>query len=493
MKKAIIIGSGFGALSLGIRLQAKGYTVSIFEKNDIPGGHASQFKEKGYTFDMGPSLITAPEIINRIFSSAGKKMEDYVELTALDPFYRVYYHDKTFIDYSGDSKKMIAQMAVFNKKDSLNYEKFLNYSKKNYNAVITEGLGSTPFNKISTMFKFMPRALKMMALFPGHFMTSRYFKNPKHRFLFSFHPLFIGGNPFNVPAIYLMISYLEKAEGVHFTKGGMYSLVQAFVKLFKELGGELHTSSPVSEIFIKEGRTVGIQSNDRYHEADIVISNADVNHTYSQLVNIKYRRKWKNRKLSKARYSMSSFILYLGVKKKYPQLRHHSLILSERYKELVRDIFKKKVLPDDFSMYIHVPTRTDESMAPEGSESIYILIPVANLQSKINWKEKGKEFANKIIDFLEHDFGMEDLKNNIEVKRYFTPQDFKEKRNSAHGSPWGMEPVLWQSAYFRPHNKSEDIPNLYLVGAGTDPGGGLPGVMLSAEATEKLIIHDFGV
>ncbi|MFP4544576.1 MAG: phytoene desaturase family protein [Candidatus Kapaibacterium sp.] len=490
MKKAAIIGSGFGGLSLGIRLQAKGWQVKIFEKNSQPGGHANQLLKKGYKFDMGPSLITAPDILGNVFKSAGKNIEDYLDLLLLDPYYRIYFHDKSYIDYSGDEEFMKAQMAVFNKGDAGKYDKFIENSRKIYEAVIKEGLGSTPFNKPSVMAKFVPKAMSMKAFYSSYGLASKYFSDFRHRFMFSFHPLFIGGNPFRVPAIYLMISYLEKEGGVWFTKGGMKSLVDAFVKVFSELGGEISLDSEVREIKLDNGKAKGIITDKEDYDCDIVISNADVTHTYSKLIKGDASKRWSKQKLEKSKFSMGAFLLYLGVRKKYPELLHHTLILSPRYKPLIDDIFDNKILPDDFSMYLHVPTRSDESMAPEGCESIYVLVPVANLQSGINWDEKARPFANTIINFLEADFNMVGLRENIEVEEIFTPKDFMEQRNSHMGTPWGMEPVLAQTAYFRPHNKSEDIENLYLVGAGTHPGGGLPGVMLSAEATEKLIVED---
>lgn len=492
-KKAIIIGSGFGGLAMAVRLQARGYEVTILEKNAKPGGHAYQFEKDGYTFDMGPSLITAPFIIENIFRTANKELKDYIELLPLDPYYRIYFHDKTFIDYSGHTDEMKSQMAKFNADDASKYEEFIDFSEKVYNAVIVEGLGSSPFNKLSTMLKFVPSAMKIRAFDSSYKIAARYFQDFRHRFMFSFHPLFIGGNPFRVPAIYLMISYLEKVGGIWFTKGGMYSLVEAFVKLFKDIGGKVITNAPVSEIKIENGKTTGVTANDEFYPADLVVSNADLTHTYKDLIDESHRKKWKNSKFDRAKYSMGTFLLYLGVKKKYPQLLHHTLILSPRYKHLVEDIFDNKILPDDFSMYLHVPSRTDPGMAPEGSESIYVLIPTTNLQGNVNWKDMKRKYANKIINFLEAEFDLVDLRENIEVEVSYTPEDFLKNRNSAHGSPWGFEPTLTQSAWFRPHNRSEDISNLYFVGAGTHPGAGLPGVMLSAEATERLIVEDFNI
>ncbi len=493
MKKIIIIGSGFGGLAEAIRLQARGFEVTIFEKNAMVGGHAYQLKKSGYTFDMGPSLITAPDIIQSVFSTAGRDMHDYLDLVKLDPYYRIYFHDGTQIDYSGHAEAMKAQMARFNPRDAANYDRFMQDCRGIYDTVITDGLGATPFVKLKTMLDFIPRALQLKALHPAYHFVKRYFQDPRHLFTFSFHPLFIGGNPFRAPSVYLMIPYLEKVGGVWFSIGGMYSLVQAFARVFEEQGGRIETSAEVTEIVVKNGRVVGAMANRKFHSADAVISNADWAHTHLDLIEPEHRRKWTDRRIKKFGYSMSAFLLYMGVRRQYPQLLHHTLILSERYKELIRDIFDKKILADDFSMYLHAPTRTAPSMAPEGCESLYVLIPVPNLAGAVDWEQTAQPFAEKILRFLEEDFGLQDLRANLEVLEIFTPENFKQKQNAYLGSAWGVEPKLTQTAYFRPHNRSEDVKNLYFVGAGTHPGAGVPGVLLTAAATEKLVLEDLGV
>ncbi len=491
-KKIIVIGSGFGGLAVAIRLQAKGFEVTIMEKNSRVGGHAYQMKKNGYTFDMGPSLITAPDIIQKVFLSAGKKMEDYLNLIPLEPFYRIYFHDKSYLDYSGNEEFMKAQMQKFNPKDAQNYDRFMERASMLYKAVIIDGSGSKPFSDWGTMIKFLPQALKLNALIPAFYFAKKYFKDPRHQFCFSFHPLFIGGSPFRAPSVYQMIPYLEKKGGVWFTRGGMYSLVQALEKVFLEIGGKILVNSEVQEIKISNGAVEGVILQGDFHPADAVVSNADFAHTYGRLISADYRNKWNDRKLNKIAYSMSAYLLYLGVKKVYPQLLHHTLILSRRYKELVKDIFDRKILPDDFSMYLHVPTRTDQSMAPPGCESMYVLIPVANLKGNIDWKTMTEPFTKKVLHFLENDFGLADLQKNIEILETFTPLDFQRIRNNHLGSAWGVEPRLTQTAVFRPHNRSEDIKGLYLVGASTHPGAGVPGVLLTAETTEKVVLADLG-
>jgi phytoene desaturase len=489
VRSAIVIGAGFGGLAIANRLQARGLRVTLLEKNAKVGGHGYPLEIDGYRFDMGPSLITAPELIEEIFSMAGHKLADYLELVRLDPFYRVYYHDHTFIDYSGDDKKMRDQMAQFNPRDARRYDAFLEASRKLYEAVIVEGLGARPFMDWNSMLAFVPRALRLKALLPSYHFASLYFRDFRHRFLFSFHPLFIGGNPFRAPAVYQMIPYLEQLGGVLYSRGGMYALVRALETLFIAQGGTLHTSTPVEEIVIRNGRVAGVRTPAGEMAADIVVSDADFIHTYRDLIKPEHRKKWHDRRLRRLDYSMSAFLIYLGIRRQYPQLRHHTLILSRRYRGLIRDIFDRKVVPEDFSLYLHAPTRTDDSMAPPGCESLYILAPVANLRGGQNWRELAEPFAGRILDHLEHEFGMTDLQANIAVKRVFTPEDFLHKQNAVYGSAWGVEPKLTQTAIFRPHNRSEDVAGLYLVGASTHPGAGLPGVLLTA-ATSDYVIHE---
>jgi len=486
-----VIGSGFGGLAISIRLQAKGFDVILMEKKAMVGGHAYQLKKDGYIFDMGPSLITAPDIIQKVFQSAGKKMEDYLDLIPLDPFYRIYFHDGSFIDYSGNSEKIKRQMSQYNAKDAQNYDRFITDTGKLYKAVILDELGSKPFDRWGTMLSFLPRAIRLKALYSTHGFAKRYFKDFRHRFTFSFHPLFIGGSPFRAPAVYQMIPFLEKEGGVWFTQGGMYSLVSAFERLFQEIGGKILTNTEVRQIVIENGQVKGVSTDHETFTADAVVSNADFAHTYGTLIKPEHRKKWSDNRLSKIHYSMSAYLLYLGVKRTYPKLLHHTLILSERYEDLVKDIFDKKILPDDFSMYLHVPTRSDPGMAPQGCESMYVLIPVANLAGHTDWNEVKKPFTEKVINFLENNFGLEELKSNIEVREVFTPLDFRKERNNHLGSAWGVEPRFTQTAIFRPHNRSEDIKGLYLVGTSTHPGAGVPGVLLTAETTEAVILTDY--
>ncbi|HRN86402.1 MAG TPA: phytoene desaturase family protein [Candidatus Dojkabacteria bacterium] len=493
MKKVAIIGSGFGGLALAVRLQGQGYKVTVFEKQDKVGGHAYQLKKDGYTFDMGPSLITATEIIDDVFKSAGEEREKYLGYIPLDPYYRIYFHDKTFIDYNGDSDAMKSQLAKFNKDDAKAYDKFMEYSSKLYKIVISDRMGSQPFLSMKDFFKAAPKIISTKSMLSCYTNVKFFFKDFRSRFIFSFHPLFIGGSPFNSPSLYLMIPYLEKVGGVWFTKGGMYSLIEALEKVFKKHGGIVNTSTEVYKIIIEDGKAVGVKTKNGEEKFDLVVSNAHFAHTYKDLIEQDKLNKWKKDNVNKMKYSMSCYLAYIGTKKQYPELKHHTLILSERYKGLIDDIFKNKVLADDFSMYLHVPTKTDSSMAPKGCESMYVLIPTPNLKADVDWKVEKDRFTKRVLDFLENDFGMKDLQKNIDFLEVFTPMDFLSERNNYLGSAWGVQPTLFQSANFRPHNRSEDVENLYLVGASTHPGAGVPGVLLTAETTEKLIVKDHPV
>ncbi|MEK9500357.1 phytoene desaturase [Gaopeijia maritima] len=491
-RRAVIVGAGFGGLALAIRLQAAGMQVTVLEKRERIGGRAYQLKDRGYTFDMGPSLITAPGIIDAVFQAAGRRLVDYVDLVPLDPFYRIHFHDGTHIDYVSDAERMKEQMARFNPGDAARYDDFMAAIEPIYGAVIEDRLGSKPFDSWGKMLGFLPRVAKLGAWRPVHNFVARYFEDFRHRFVYSFHPLFVGGNPFSAPSVYLMIPMLEKLGGVWFSRGGMYSVVEAMGRVFEEIGGEIRTDHEVERIEVTDGRATAVRAAGTTFPADVVVSNADVGHTYGALVEPEKRRHWTDRRIDRTHYTMSCFLLYVGTRRTWPEVAHHTLILSERYRELVRDIFDRKVLPDDFSMYVHAPTRTDPDMAPEGCESMYVLIPVANKRADIDWDSVKEPLAERVLEFLE-EWGMEGLRDALEVLHIFTPDDFETELNATFGNAFAVEPRLTQTAYLRPQNRSEDVDGLYLVGAGTHPGAGVPGVILSAEATYSCIAEDEGL
>ncbi len=499
-RRAVVIGSGFGGLAVAIRLQAAGMETTLIEQRPQLGGRAGQIVDAGYTFDTGPSLITAPPLLEDVFQAAGRRMDDYVTLVPLDPFYRVWFHDGTHLDYRSDLAQMKASMAEFDQHDADRLEDFFAKLEPIYKSVITEGLGARPFDSLGMMAAFAPRVIRLGAWQPVARFVRQHFRNWRHRFLYSFHPLFLGGSPFRAPSIFLMIPYLEKEGGVWYANGGMYSLVQGFAQLFQDIGGHVRLQTSVKRIEVTNGKgrhpkITGVQVRDQqknaksFIPADIVVSNADVGHTYSKLLDHVDCRRWTNSRLKKIHQSMSCFLLYLGVRRKYPQLSHHTIILGPRYKGLVQDIFDRKILAEDFSMYLHVPSRTEPAMAPPEGESIYILVPVPNLASGIDWKLTTDLMTDRVINALEK-WGLENLRDSIEVQHAFTPSNFESEYNSTLGNAFGIEPRITQTAWFRPHNRSEDVEGLYLVGAGTHPGAGVPGVVLSASATMHAIKED---
>lgn len=486
--KIIIIGSGFGGMGAAIRLAAKGYDVELFEKLDKPGGRAYVFNINGFTFDAGPTVITAPWLFEELFTLAGKKMSDYITLKPLDPFYRIFNHKKEFFDYNADTDFTLSQIEKFSPGDKQGYLDFIKTTKPIFEKGFVE-LGDVPFLKFMDMIKVAPDLIKLKSHRSVYKYVSGFIKNDFLRQCFSFHPLLVGGNPFHTTSIYALIHYLEREWGVHYVMGGTGAMVNALVRLFEELGGRLHLNTEVKEINIEGRKVTGITlANGEIREAGSVVSNADVAFTYKNMISVRHRKKYTDRKIKKTRYSMSLFVIYFGTKIKYEDanLKHHNIILGPRYKELLDDIFTRKQLANDFSLYLHMPTQTDPSVAPGGCGSFYVLSPVPHLGSGIDWNREAKPYRNKIIKFLENNY-LPELEKNIIAEHYITPLYFQNRLNSYLGSAFSVEPVLTQSAWFRPHNRSEEFDNLYFTGAGTHPGAGLPGVLSSAKIVEKLI------
>lgn len=489
--KAAVIGSGFGGLAAAIRLQTQGYQTTIFEKRDQPGGRAYVYRESGFTFDAGPTVITAPQCLEELFLNAGKKMEDYVELIPVFPFYRLCWEDGYRFDYSNRDKEFRDQVQAKSPADVEGYEKFLAYSRE----VFTEGyekLAAEPFLDIWSMVRVAPQLVRLRAQSSVYSVVSKYIRDPHLREAFSFHSLLVGGNPFRASAIYTLIHFLERKWGVTFPRGGTGALVQGLVRLFTDLGGKIELNAEIAEITTSANRVTGIErKNGKREKFDLVVSNADVRHTYRHLLHRNSSAVQSADRIERMRYSMSLFLIYFGTRKLYPNIAHHSILFGKRYKGLLDDIFEKGILPDDFSLYLHRPTATDPTMAPAGCESFYVLSPVAHLgKNPIDWREEGPRYAEKILRYIEK-FYMPDLRQNLVVQKIFTPLDFAQELNAHLGSAFSLEPTLTQSAYFRIHNRDDRINGLYFVGAGTHPGAGIPGVVNSAKATAGIIAKDF--
>ncbi len=487
-RKIIIIGSGFGGLGAAIRLTAQGHEVEIFEKLDKLGGRAYVFEINGFKFDAGPTVITAPFMFDDIWAAAGKRREDYFELVQCDPFYRIFNHEGRYFDYNDDEAFILSEIEKWNPADKQGYLKFMETTQPIFEKGFLE-LADKPFLSLMDMLRVTPDLIKMQSHVSVYKYVSKFVENEFLRRAFSFHPLLIGGNPFDSSSIYAMIHYLEREWGIHFAMGGTGAIIEAMGRLFTELGGKIHLNAEVDEILVQGRRATGVRLKDgSQHPADDVVSNADVAFTYRNLIPAQYRRKFSNRKIEGMKYSMSLFVIYFGTQRRYTDtdLVHHNIILSERYKELLNDIFNRKVLADDFSLYLHMPTRTDPSLAPEGGEAFYVLSPVPHLEAGIDWTEMAQPYRNTIMQFLEDNY-LPDLQANIVAEHYVDPLHFQNNLNSYLGSAFSVQPVLTQSAWFRPHNRSEDFENLYIVGAGTHPGAGLPGVLSSSKIVADLI------
>jgi len=487
-KKIIIIGSGFGGLATASRLLSCGHEVEIFEKRNKPGGRAYVYEMDGFKFDGGPTVITAPFLFDEIFEAAGKKREDYVELIPCNPYYRIFNSEGKKFDYNGNHDFVLNEIEKWNPKDKRGYTQFLKTTKAIFQKGFVE-LADQPFLSLWDMIKVIPDLIKLQSHKTVYQYISQFIDDDFLRRVFSFHPLLVGGNPFDTTSIYAMIHYLEREWGVHYAMGGTGTIVDALAKLIREQGGNIHLNTEVNEILIENGKATGVRLNDgTEHHADQIVSNADVAFTYRNLIPEKERSTYTNRKIDRFEYSMSLFVIYFGTKKRYldSMLEHHNIILGDRYEGLLSDIFHKKELPDDFSLYLHMPTKTDPTLAPDGCEAFYVLSPVPHLDSGTDWTTQAKPYRDAIMNFLEKNY-LPDLQENIVTEHHIDPLHFQQTLNSYKGSAFSIEPTLTQSAWFRPHNKSEDIENLFFVGAGTHPGAGLPGVLSSAKIAEDLI------
>jgi phytoene desaturase len=528
-KQAIVIGAGMGGLAMGIRLQSLGFDTTLVEKLDAPGGRAYVRHQEGFSFDMGPTVITVPHFIEELFAlerdcadltspdfpadivdeskritsgvSGGPHTSRYVKIVPILPFYRIYFDDGSYFDYDGDPDHTREQIQALGEPGDLEgYAQF----EKAARAIFERGfleLGYTHFGTMGDMLKVAPDLLRLDAVRNLFRFSSRYFKSDKLRQVFSFETLLVGGNPLTVPAIYAMIHFVEKTWGIHFAMGGTGALVQGFVKKFQDLGGTVIYNAPVAQINVrrqgKQKLATGVTLADgRVLGADLVVSNADWANTYRQLIDPQYRFWNSNLRVKLTQQSMSLFVIYFGFRangEEAEKLRHHTIILGPRYEELLRDIFGRKLLAKDFSQYLHLPTLTDPSLAPPGHHAAYTLLPVPHNGSGLDWSQVGDLLVDTVFTFLEERGYLPNLKQRLVCHSYITPDYFEEHLSSYLGNAFGPEPLLVQSAFFRPHNRSEDIANLYLVGAGTQPGAGTPSVMMSAKMAARLVAEDFAI
>ena len=482
----VVIGSGFGGLAAAVRLRALGYPVTVLEARDQPGGRASVFLRDGYSFDAGPTVITAPYLIAELFEALGQDMRDYVELGPVDPFYRIEYADGSRFDYVGDEERLFENIRGLSPPDVDNYRRMVRHIERIFDVGYTQ-LADQPFEHLSDMLRVVPDMIRLGNYRSVYGMVARYIQDERLRQAFTFQPLLIGGNPFRATSIYTLIHWLERKWGVHYARGGTTAIVHGLVRLLNAAGVEVRCSAPVERIEVTGGRATAVElaGGDRI-PCRFVVSNADPSFVYRRMIAAEHRRKHSDRAVRRKVPSMSLFVGYFGAKKTFPHLAHHTIVLGPRYRGLLDDIFDRRVLSEDFSLYLHAPTRSDPSVAPPGHESFYVLSPVPNNRSGIDWEAEGPGYFARILDALDARVAP-GLKANLTTRFFVTPNYFEEELRSVDGAAFGIEPRLSQSAYFRYHNRSEDVDGLYFVGASTHPGAGIPGVLNTAKVLEKVV------
>jgi len=483
---SVVIGSGFGGIAAALRLRAKKHNVTLIEKHNDLGGRARVFKKNGFIFDGGPTVITAPYLIYELFEIFNKKPDDYIEIKPLDIWYRFLFEDGTSFDYSGNESSMKNQIEKISKDDVIGYEKLVKFTQKIFDKGFSE-LADVPFDKPFFMMKQLPALVNLKSYKSVYSLVSSHIKNEKLRRMLSMHPLLVGGNPFTTTSIYGLILFLEKKWGIHYSMGGTGNIIKGLEKLMLEENIKILKGSEVTKINLKDGKIKSIKiKNQKEIDVDNVICNADPPAVYEELLDNKKSNfifKWKKKRME---YSMGLFVYYFGTKKVYENVAHHTIKFGDKYKEHLEDIFEKKKLNEDISFYLHRPSATDKSMAPENHDCFYVLVPVPNNQSKINWSIEGEKLKELVIKKMEKSL-LPDLKNNIVEDFYLTPDYFEKELNTKYGSGFSVQPKFSQSAFFRFHNKSEVCDGLYFVGAGTHPGAGVPGVLSSAKVLDKIL------
>ncbi len=482
----LVIGGGFGGIASALRCRALGHKVTLVERLEKLGGRAQVFEREGFRHDAGPTVITAPFMFEELFQLFNKDLAQYADIVPLDTWYEFYFNDGKSFTYKGDLQHTLEEIARFEPADVAGYQALLALSKKIFN-VGFEQLSAQPFTQFSTMLKQVPALIRLQSYRTVYGLVSRYIRNEYLRKVFSVHPLLVGGNPYTTTSIYALIHYLERQWGIHFCMGGTGALVAALQTLMREEGISIQTQCDIDQILVVDQRTTGaVTSQGDVIQADNVIFNGDAPHAYHALLPQTLKRQRIRRPEALTQYSMGLYVLYFGTRRQYSDIAHHTIWLGPRHKELLQDIFDHHVVPDDFSLYLHRPTATDPSFAPEGCESFYVLCPVSNLKSGTDWQIEGPRLRDRIVAALDATI-LPGLKSTICAEFWMTPEDFKTQYRSEHGAGFSIAPTLTQSAYFRYHNRDPDVSNLYFTGAGTHPGAGLPGVLSSAKVVERLM------
>ena len=487
---AIVIGAGLGGLSSAMRLGAKGYRVTVLDRLDVPGGRGSAIWQDGHRFDLGPTIVTVPQVFRDLWKACGRDMDADVDLRPLDPFYQIRWPDGSHFNATQSDEGMRAEVARLSPGDLKGYDRFLKDSRARYDFGF-EDLGKRPMNKLLDLIKVLPTFGMLRADRSVHAHAARRVKDPRLRMALSFHPLFIGGDPFRVTSMYILVSHLEKEFGVHYAMGGVAAIAKAMADVVTDQGGIVRQNSEVDEILVRDKRAVGVKlTGGDVITSDLVVSNADPGYTYSHLLRHQTKRRWTARRMDRSRWSMGLFVWYFGTKGtrgKWKDVGHHTILNGPRYKGLVNDIFLKGKLAEDMSLYVHRPTVTDPTAAPDGDDTFYALSPVPHLgHDAADWSEMADDYRAKVQNVLEQSL-LPGLGDHLSTSLTFTPETFRDRYLSPLGAGFSLEPRIFQSAWFRPHNISEEFDGLYLSGAGTHPGAGLPGVVASADVMAQLV------
>lgn len=487
--QAVVVGAGFGGIASALRLRALGYRVTLIDRAARLGGRAQVFNINGFTYDAGPTVITAPFLFDELFSLFGEDLHDYVELQPLDPWYRIVFFDGKSFDYGGTLERTLNEIDKFDPRDRRGYLRLLDMSRKIFDVGFME-LSSKPFHNFTDMIAQVPRLLRLRSYRTVYQMVSHYIRNPYLRQVFSIHPLLVGGSPIDTTSIYLLIHYLEHRWGIHYAMGGMGAMVDALGSLMQRQDIDVQLNTTVETISIADGHVNGvILEGGRFAPADVAVMNADPPYVYTHMLPKEFDGGRTARRTKRMTYSMGLFVLFFGTDRRYANIAHHTIWMGPRFKRLLNDIFHRQLLADDFSLYLHRPTATDERMAPDGCDAFYVLSPVPNLQSGIDWRAVGDAYRDRILKTLE-DHLLPGLTRHTVHSFYMTPLDFQRNYLSLWGSGFSIAPLFQQSAWFRFHNKDTRTDNLYFVGAGTHPGAGVPGVLSSAKVLQNAISAD---
>lgn len=489
--QAVVIGAGLGGLASAMRLGARGWRVTVVDRLDRPGGRGASIMQGGHRFDLGPTIVTVPQGLRDLWAACGRDLESDVTLRSLDPFYRIVWADGSSFTARRDADAMRTEVARLSPGDLPGYERFLKEAEVRYRFGY-EDLGRRPMNRIRDLLAALPRFAWLRADRSVHAHVARRVRDERLRFALSFHPLFIGGDPFHVTSMYILVSHLESAFGVHYAMGGVQAIADAMAKVIVGQGGRMVMGAEADEVLVARGRAAGVRLTDgRVIPAGVVVSNADPGHTYDRLLRHRPRRRWTPARLKRAHWSMGLFVWHFGTRgtaRMWPDVGHHSIVVGPRYRDHLTDIFRTGTLARDMSLYVHRPAVTDPSVAPDGDDTFYVLSPVPHLahDNGVDWTTEAEPYRRRVLDMLESRL-LPGLSSRITESLVFTPETFRDRYLSPHGAGFSMEPRILQSAWFRPHNISEELPGLYLAGAGTHPGAGLPGVIGTAEVLSKLV------